>query len=68
MYYLYLQACCGHPNIVYLYGVCNPNCDRPMIVTALYTVSGKPQTLADALPLTRCIELVQVLVKILEGL
>ena len=68
MYYLYLQACSGHPNIVYLYGVCNPNCDRPMIVTALYTVSGKPQTLADALPLTRCIELVQVLVKILEGL
>ena len=60
--------CRGHPNIAFLYGVCSPSIDRPLIITALYTVSGTPQTLSDALPINRCNELLCVLIGILKGL
>jgi serine/threonine protein kinase len=65
-----LQVCCGHPNIAHLYGVCNPNTEHPQIVTALYTYLGKPQTLSDALPLTRMEStgIVQVFLGILNAM
>ena len=62
--------CCGHPNIAFLYGVCNPNSHQPLIVTSFYTCSGKPQTFSNILPLTpsESAGLIHILGGILKGI
>jgi serine/threonine protein kinase len=65
-----LQLCSGHPNLAYLYGVCTPSGSHPQLVTAFYSVAGKPLTLSAGcykLNLSD-VQIANIMLGILDGL